>query len=61
MFTIGRTVAVDDYSEISFSILQETLPSQLILLVVSTELIFLTQLVSGAAGRANVWLYPASS
>ena len=58
---IGRTVAVDGHTEITFSSLQGTLPSQPILLVVSTELIFITQLVSGAAGRANVGLCLASS
>jgi len=49
----GRTLAVGDQSEISFSIPRCTLPWQPILLVLSTELIVVTPAASGTAGRAN--------
>ena len=71
---VGRIMAVDDQSEISFSISQGTLSRQpffsvlatllhriCISVVSSTELICWTQAASGAAGRANVGLCRACS
>jgi len=60
IFKIGTTMAADNQHEISFSIFQAMLPRPF-LLVLSTELIFVTPVASGAAGRANVRLCPASS
>jgi len=50
-------MAVDDQSEISVSIAQGSLPWQPISLV----LVHGDQTASGAAGRANIGLCPASS
>jgi len=71
---VGRIMAVDDQSEISFSTSQRTLSRQpffsvlaallhriCISVVSSTELICWTQAASGAAGRANVGLCRACS
>jgi len=52
---VGRTVAVDDQSEISPLTPHVTLPWQPILLVLFTELIYRTPVASGAAGRANIF------
>ena len=54
IFKIGTTMAADNQYEISFSIFQSMLPRQFLL-------IFVTPVASGAAGRANVRLCPASS
>jgi len=56
VFSGSRTMAVEDQSEISFSILRGgVLPWQpIFLLVLSTELIRWTQAASGAAGWDNV-------
>ena len=57
-----RTMAVDDQSEVSFSISPGTLLWQPHFLVfLSTELIFDTALASGMAKRAGTSLFPAST
>jgi len=59
IFRVGRTIAVDDRSEISFSITQRTLPWQPICVVLHG--CRWAQAASGTARQANVGLCPASS
>jgi len=55
-------MAVDDHFEISFfSIHQGMFHGNQFLLVLSTELIFVTPVAGGAVGRANVWRFPCIS
>ena len=63
IFRVGKTTAVDDQSEVSFSILRGTLSWQPIYgFVHKTDLRHaVTPVASGAAGRANYGLCPASS
>jgi len=61
LFTVGRTVVVDDQSEKSRSISQWTLLWQPILVVLWIDGCRWTQVASGAAGRPNAGLSPASS
>ena len=54
-------MAIDDQYEIVFPAFKGRCHGNQFLLVLSTELIFVTPLASGAAGRANVGLCLASS
>ena len=58
IFTVGRTMAVDDQPVISFSVPQGMLPWQPNFVGFSTWCHW-TQAASGAVGWANVWLCPA--
>jgi len=60
IFGVGRTTAVDNQSEINSSISQGALPI-FVGFIQRTDGCRWTQAASGAAGRANVGLCPASS
>ena len=59
IFRVGITLGVDDQSDISFRSLRQRCHSNQMLLVLVHACRW-TQAASGAAGRANVWLGPAS-